>query len=101
MYIELEGFKDLEYVKLCAIDYFKGVGPFGSPFIFLSYGITYPRMVYFAKFSVGFMNFIFHYVATEEKQSNVDRAVDFLHDSCLLDDEIEDKLTVTITEVNK
>ena len=41
--------------KLCASDYFNGIGPFGSPFAFLSYGITYPEMVYFSKFSIEFL----------------------------------------------
>ena len=49
---------DLDVYKECASDYFKG----RKPFLFLSYGITYDEMLYFAKFSIEFLNFIFDFL---------------------------------------
>ena len=78
--------------KLCASDYFNGIGPFGSPFAFLSYGITYSEMVYFSKFSIEFLNFIFDFLIKTEKPATRDKVIEFLKEAQLTRYEIKDRL---------
>ena len=74
--------------KHCAIDYFKGIGPFGSPFTFLSYGITYPQMLDLAKFSTTFMQYIFDFLFCDINGAIQDRIIDFLAEAGLTAAEI-------------
>ena len=74
---------DLETYNVCATDYFKGVGPFGSPFAFLSYGIKYKEMLDLAKFSTTFMQYIFDFLFSEINGAIQDRIIDFLAEAGL------------------
>ena len=74
---------DLKTYKLCASDYFKGAGPWGSPFTFLSYGFTYQEMLYFSKFSTTFMQYIFDFLFCDINGAIQDRIIDFLAEAGL------------------
>ena len=78
----------LQAYKHCANDYFKGIGPFGSPFSFLSYGITYQQMLFMAKFSTEFMSFIFKFLSNN--LNLIDKILDFLADAWLTEAEIKE-----------
>ncbi len=90
---------DIELYKSCLLDFIKGIGPFGSPFAFLSYGISYSEMVQFAKFSIEFTDFIFLFLTSNEKQSVKDKSVNFLLESGLSLLEIHERLTEKFLEV--
>ncbi len=75
--------------KLCANDYFKGIGPFGSPFAFLSYGITYKEIVDFAKLSVEFIDFIFNFLFDDISGTVRDQIIQFLKETGLTAAEIK------------
>lgn len=79
---------DLQAYKHCASYYFKGVGPFGSPFAFLSYGIKYKEMLDLAKFSTTFMDYIFDFLFSEITPAVQDRIIDFLAEAGLTAAEI-------------
>ncbi len=81
---------NLNAYKHCANDYFKGIGPFGSPFAFLSYGITYKQMLFMAKFSVDFTTFIFEFLSNN--LNLIDKILDFLADAWLTEAEIRERI---------
>ncbi len=83
---------NLNAYKHCAIDYFKGIGPFGSPFTFLSYGITYAQMLYFSKFSVEFINFLFSFIFSDIKNESRYKVLDFLAEAGLTAAEIKNRI---------
>ena len=80
----------LQAYKHCANDYFKGIGPFGSPFSFLSYGITYQQMLFLAKFSTEFMSFIFKFLS--DNLNLLDKILNFLADAWLTEAEIKERI---------
>lgn len=92
---------DLDVYKNCASDYLKESSPpWGSPFHFLSYGIEYDEMLYFAKFSIKFIDFIFNFIVLEQKQASIDKATNFLLKAGLPFDEIKDILIKKFEGVN-
>ena len=83
---------NLNAYKHCAIDYFKGIGPWGSPFTFLSYGINYSQMLFMAKFSVEFINFLFAFIFSDIKNESRYKVLDFLAEAGLTAAEIKEKI---------
>jgi hypothetical protein len=83
---------DFDAYKHCALDYFKGVGPFGSPFAFLSYGIRYGEMLYFAKFSTEFLDFLFDFLISDISNHTADKVILFLAEAGLTAAEIKERL---------
>lgn len=92
-FVDLPDFNiQMETYKNCARDYFNGVIPWGSPFHFLSHGITYDEMLYFAKFSIEFMDFLFDFLFSEITGAIQDRIIDFLADAWLTEAEITERI---------
>lgn len=89
---------DIEPYKPCFTDYVHSIGPFGSPFTFLSYGISYPEIVNFAMSSVDFLNFVFLSLIKSEKVSEMHKILDFLKDCRITKDEIKERSEVMLNE---
>jgi hypothetical protein len=80
----------VDVYKNCFTDYVKGIGSFGSPFAFLSYGITYEQMLYFTKYSVEFLIFIFNLLISDIPHATQDKIVKFLAEAGLTAAEIKE-----------
>ena len=70
-----------ETYKLCFFDYVKEIGPWGSPFTFLSYGLTYEQMIAKIQQSPEFLNFIILSIIDLEKQSEYEMALGVLQEA--------------------
>lgn len=97
MYISIKEYKGNEknYYD-CAGDFFKGLGPWGSPFTFTSYGITYSQMLDFARLSVEFVDFIIDFIVNSQNHAATDIAIKFLLESWLTLAEIKDRAAIKI-----
>ncbi len=82
-------------------DYVKGIGPFGSPFAFLSYGKTYDEMLDFAKSSPEVIDFIFDFIINNKQQSVIDKSINVLMDTGLSIGEIKEKIIAKIIGVKQ
>ena len=83
---------DIDVYKFCFLDYVRGMGPFSSPFAFLSYGISYGEMVSGIKHSSPFLHFIILFILDTEKSSEYEKALDILDDSGITPEELQTKL---------
>jgi hypothetical protein len=82
----------LDVYKNCFIDYVKAIGPFASPFAFLSYGISYPEMLNGIRQYPAFLNFIILFIMESEKPSEYNKAMDVLNDAGITAEELRKKL---------
>ena len=87
---------DFRVYETCFIDYVSGK----MPFLFVNYGILYPDLLNFAKSSVDFIDFIFSFIVSGQKQQIIDKSIDFLLESGLSLDEIKEHIAEKIMEVS-
>ncbi len=87
---------NFDVYKNCFIDYVSGK----MPFLFINYGILYSDLLYFAKSSVDFIDFIFSFIASGQKQQIIDKIIDFLLESGLSLNEIKERIVEKIIEVS-
>ena len=83
---------DLDVYKSCFTDYVKAIGPFASPFAFLSYGISYQDMLNGIRQYPAFLNFIILFIMEAEKPSEYDKALDILNDTGITPEELQRQL---------
>ncbi len=93
--INLNNSINFDVYNSCFIDYVSGK----MPFLFVNYGILYPDLLYFGKFYVEFSNFIFEYVVSEQNQTKIDHAINFLIETGLTIDEIKERIAQKLMEV--
>ena len=82
----------VDVYKNCFTDYIRGIGPFGSPFAFLSYGISYPDMLNGIRQYPAFLHFIILFILDTEKSSEYEKVLDVLNGTGITPEELQRQL---------
>lgn len=82
----------IERYNLCFSDYVQGIGPWGSPFTFSSYGITYEQMIKKIQQSPDFLNFTISFIIDLEKQSEYEKALCVLKEAGISQEQLQNAL---------
>ena len=88
---------EMKRYKLCFSDYVKGIGPWGSPFTFTSYGITYEQMIAKIQQSPDFLNFISLSIIDLEKQSEYEKALGVLQEAGISQEQLQNTLNEVLS----
>ena len=86
-----------EAYKLCFFDYVKEIGPWGSPFTFVSYGVTYKQMIAKIQQSPEFLNFIILSIMDFEKQSEYEKALGILQEAGISQEQLQNTLNEVLS----
>ena len=87
----------LKAYKLCFFDYVKEIGPRGSPFTFLTYGVTYKQMIAKIEQSPEFLNFMILFIIDLEKQSEYEKALDVLQEAGISQEQLQNTLNEVLS----
>ena len=81
-----------EAYKYSFADYVKGIGPWGSPFSFLSYGVNYKQMIAKIQQSSEFLHFIILFIIDLEKPSEYEKAMAVLYEAGISQEQLQNEL---------